>query len=512
MLDDVEPLVAAAAPEVREPLADVDVDVELPGGRRLVGTLGGLYQGADGPTLLRVEYSRLAPKQRIRAWVRLLALTATAPRPWVAVTIGRGTRHGVLRARLGPVAPGPAGDMLAELVALRDAGLREPLPLPTVAGHTYARSRSGGAGPGDAAEEALRRWSAGAGAERADDAHRLVWGPAAGPEVLLGPPGPAGGEPTRFGTLALALWSPLLLAQNEVRLMRTAFDVCGPLPTGTTVLEASAGTGKTFTIAALAARYLAEGRAELAELLLVTFGREATTELRERVRERLVSAERGLADPAAARSGPDEVLALLAQADDTEVAARRSRLSRALAQFDAATIATTHQFCQRMLAGLGVAGDADPDAVFVESVDDLLTEVVDDFYVRKYADHGVGAPAFSRAEALTMARRAVADGQARLEPVDAEPGSPADVRRRFAAAVRAEVARRKQAGRLYTYDDMLTRLDEALADPAQGRGGPAAGPLPGGAGRRVPGHRPGAVVDPAPGLLAGAGPHRSPWS
>ena len=69
--------------------------------------------------------------------------------------------------------------------------------------------------------------------------------------------------------------------------MRTAFDVCGPLPTGTTVLEASAGTGKTFTIAALATRYLAEGRAELAELMLVTFGREATTELRERVRERL---------------------------------------------------------------------------------------------------------------------------------------------------------------------------------------------------------------------------------
>ncbi|MFD1232984.1 UvrD-helicase domain-containing protein, partial [Pseudonocardia benzenivorans] len=67
------------------------------------------------------------------------------------------------------------------------------------------------------------------------------------------------------------------------------FDVCGPLPaTGaTTVLEASAGTGKTYTIAALAARYVAEGIATLAELMLVTFGREATHELRERVRERL---------------------------------------------------------------------------------------------------------------------------------------------------------------------------------------------------------------------------------
>ena len=37
------------------------------------------------------------------------------------------------------------------------------------------------------------------------------------------------------------------------------FDICGPLPTGVTVLEASAGTGKTYTIAALAARYVADG-------------------------------------------------------------------------------------------------------------------------------------------------------------------------------------------------------------------------------------------------------------
>jgi len=40
-----------------------------------------------------------------------------------------------------------------------------------------------------------------------------------------------------------------------------AFDVCGPLPKGVTVLEASAGTGKTFTIAALTARYVADGMA-----------------------------------------------------------------------------------------------------------------------------------------------------------------------------------------------------------------------------------------------------------
>ena len=246
------------------------------------------------------------------------------------------------------------------------------------------------------------------------------------------------------------------------------FDVCGPLPTGTTVLEASAGTGKTFTIAALAARYVAEGVARLPELLLVTFGREATQELRERVRERLVTAERGLRDPAAARTSPDTVLALLAGVPDVEVERRRHRLATALAEFDAATIATTHQFCGQMLTGLGVAGDAEPDAVFVESVDDLVTEVVDDFYVRKFAARDAGPPAFDRDGALRLARRAVGDPQARLEPADAAAGNTAQVRFAFATAVRAEVERRKRRRGVHTYDDLVTRLAAALADPARG--------------------------------------------
>ena len=77
-----------------------------------------------------------------------------------------------------------------------------------------------------------------------------------------------------------------------------------------TVLEASAGTGKTYTIAALAARYVAEGT-PLHELLLVTFTRMATGELRERVRERLVSAERALSGGASDER--DEVVRLLAE-------------------------------------------------------------------------------------------------------------------------------------------------------------------------------------------------------
>ena len=127
------------------------------------------------------------------------------------------------------------------------------------------------------------------------------------------------------------------------------------------MLEASAGTGKTYTIAALAARYVAEGT-PLEQLLLVTFTRMATGELRDRVRERLVSAERGArAGAGRRRASDDEVVQLLADGPRDEVAQRRDRLRRALADFDAATIATTHGFCQEVLGGLGVAGDVEPD-------------------------------------------------------------------------------------------------------------------------------------------------------
>ena len=158
------------------------------------------------------------------------------------------------------------------------------------------------------------------------------------------------------------------------------FDVCGPLPSGVTVLEASAGTGKTYTIAALAARYVAEGM-PLDRLLLVTFTRMATGELRERVRERLVGAEQGLVRALAGVTPSDEVVRLLADGPADEVRGRRERLARAVAGFDSATITTTHGFCQEVLGGLGIAGDLEPDTTFVEDIGDLVEEVVDDLYV-----------------------------------------------------------------------------------------------------------------------------------
>ncbi len=237
------------------------------------------------------------------------------------------------------------------------------------------------------------------------------------------------------------------------------FDIGGPLPTGITVLEASAGTGKTYTIAALAARYVAEG-IPLDQLLLVTFTRMATGELRDRVRERLVSAERALAS---GETDGDAVVELLANGSPEQVERRRGWLMRALGDFDSATIATTHGFCQEVLGGLGVAGDLEPDAVLVEDVGDLLGEVVDDLYVRRYMKEE-DAPRITRAEAMRIARETVENPGAPIEPRDTSgPDLPA-LRARLAGSVRGELDTRKRALSLITYDDLLTRLQDALRE------------------------------------------------
>ena len=106
-------------------------------------------------------------------------------------------------------------------------------------------------------------------------------------------------------------------------------------------------------------------------------------------------------------------------------------MTDALAGFDAATIATTHQFCSMVLDSLGVAGDTDSRARLVEDLDDLIKETVDDLYLRAFAFDADGA-VFSHDEALAIARAAVNDPQARLEPADEDRTSPVGRRVSFA--------------------------------------------------------------------------------
>jgi exodeoxyribonuclease V beta subunit len=219
------------------------------------------------------------------------------------------------------------------------------------------------------------------------------------------------------------------------------FDVEGPLPTGTSVLEASAGTGKTYTIARLVSRYISEGFATMDALLVVSFSEASSQELRDRVRERLVHDRDGAAGLA------------------------RDRLDRALADFDGATVTTTHGFCYAMLRELGVAADHDHDAVLLEDPSSVVSEVADDLYLRKWGSPGAPQATVTPEEFRELARVVTADPATPLTP---RPDETADVaaliRARIAVAIRQEVARRLRARRLITYDDMVQRLDASLRD------------------------------------------------
>lgn len=210
VLDDVEELVAASARYLTGEPVSRDVDVSLPDGTRVVGTVGGVHACPDGSgAAVRVEFSKLAAKQRVRAWVRLVALTAAQPdRRWRAVTVGRGARGGVAVSLVGPLDAAHARSVLADLVALHREGLRAPLPLPTTAALAYARTFTGTGSADDALAEALRGWCESRFPERDEAVYTRVFGVAAGPDVLLTGTGPA-----RFGELALRLWRPLLAAE-----------------------------------------------------------------------------------------------------------------------------------------------------------------------------------------------------------------------------------------------------------------------------------------------------------
>ncbi len=124
--------------------------------------------------------------------------------------------------------------------------------------------------------------------------------------------------------------------------------------TGVRLIEASAGTGKTFTLATLVTRLVVERDLRIGQILAVTFTEAATQELRKRIRERLALAARLVETAPAADAAPDALLsraiitAHLADSDETPAQLQR-RLQQAADEIDLAAIFTIHGFCARVL-------------------------------------------------------------------------------------------------------------------------------------------------------------------
>jgi exodeoxyribonuclease V beta subunit len=150
------------------------------------------------------------------------------------------------------------------------------------------------------------------------------------------------------------------------------------LEPGVTLIEASAGTGKTFSLAGLILRLILEEHLPISEILAVTYTVAATKELKDRVRQRLHEALGDL------RRGEteDEIVRRFLKTGDVAAGARG--LDLALQSFDEAQVFTIHGFCQRVLHDHAFESGMSFDADLVTDATPLFEQVARDFWRLKF--------------------------------------------------------------------------------------------------------------------------------
>jgi len=255
-----------------------------------------------------------------------------------------------------------------------------------------------------------------------------------------------------------------------------------PLEKGFTVIEASAGTGKTTTISAIVLRLLVEQGIPIEQILVTTYTELATAELRGRIRDTIVDA--------LTQEHLPFVQEIIEKVTDRKQFERRLKL--ALQSFDEAPIFTIHGFCARVLADRAFESGVLFETELVTDQSRFVHEVADDFWrAHFYSDDSIMAGLVR--ERLTPARLVEllvqltnnpslrvsppSENRAALEKKITElcraggnPEEIAQLAERFIVSLqsefcewaRKELRRRKTDRRVQSFDDMLTRLDEAL--------------------------------------------------
>ena len=253
----------------------------------------------------------------------------------------------------------------------------------------------------------------------------------------------------------------------------TPFTVDGALPRGGMAIEASAGTGKTTALADLATRFVAESGVATSELLIVTFTRAATNELRARVRTRLIEvADRleGGGPPAGttgrveADSSDDPVVRLLASGDR---ALHTRRLRTAAVEFDAATITTIHGFAVQVRTALGESAGVDPEVKLVDEGDEIVLQTCADVLAAASASGHPASDLPTLAELGTATVRAASRPDMVLQPQTADQRATSAqllLRQLVEESVCRLDDRRHRQGTA-SFDSVLVDLCRALTGP-----------------------------------------------
>lgn len=272
------------------------------------------------------------------------------------------------------------------------------------------------------------------------------------------------------------------------------FDVKTAQLTIPTFLEASAGTGKTFSIKHLVLRLVVEEDMCIDTLLVMSFTRAATAELAARIKHHL-SDMYGCLKGTLGRDEADPLLleqlgiwekrrdkALReGRADEAafyEPEAIAARIKRSLTRFDKAAIYTIHSFAQKTLTTFAFSSGASLDWTIAEDDEAMRSDVIEDFLRReldRYADStelrerlmaGVGWS--EKLKRLTghpeslVPRVFLPDAPDAAEAAGGAADPIDETLKRFAAEAPAALKARKAKAGIITYDDLLTELWEKL--------------------------------------------------
>ncbi len=161
-----------------------------------------------------------------------------------------------------------------------------------------------------------------------------------------------------------------------------------PLTPGLRLLEASAGTGKTFALAHLVLRLVTEGGYSISEILVVTFTEAAAAELKGRISTRLESALKGIEalGQGINEIASDEVLQQWLKSKANTESTRcywASKLLEALENIDNADITTIHGFCKRTLRREVLNNNLSLNPVLEDESETLISEIVHDYWKKQ---------------------------------------------------------------------------------------------------------------------------------
>ena len=151
---------------------------------------------------------------------------------------------------------------------------------------------------------------------------------------------------------------------------------------GNFIIEANAGTGKTYTIEGMVLRLILEGNVKIENILVVTFTNKATAELKERIFEKLQLATDLLENKTPPKTIHDPVLKWIVDTyrAPNDVLQFKKKLDHALGNYDEASILSIHGFCHKTLSNYALESNISFDFDLLEDEQGFIEEISQDFW------------------------------------------------------------------------------------------------------------------------------------